>query len=78
MWRKFDERNECIVTWVFLFPEQTSKLMISEMEDWITDLAPALWPICGYMMVPNYPTQRAKLSHGHKYCNVVSYIKQWV
>ena len=62
----------------FRFPKQMSKLMMAETEDWITVLAPALSPIIGYMMVLRYPTQPLKMvAHGHKYCIIVSFIKQW-
>ena len=62
----------------FLFPKQMSKLMMAETEDWVTVLAPALWPIFGYILPLRYPTQPLRLvATGHKYCNLLSYVKQW-
>ena len=45
----------------FLFPNQIATLMLGEVEDLMSVLAPALYPIFGAVMTLRYPTQPLRL-----------------
>ena len=60
----------------FFFPRQMATLMQGEVEDLMPLLAPALFPIFGFMTALRYPTQPLRLvSVGNNSCSIVSFLK---